>query len=215
MAVSRSLVGADGDDRRMPEEEEPFPAWQRWLLAERPGMLHFLLGALCLVLPAAARGLGTDWIIPAMAVAAVVGGGLGVGWLLACGLRWFRAAPVTTLCVFAMTLGCLGHLYIMPRWETLLRVHAAVIDAEHYLVVVHGGDEAAVPTYDAGTSHPRFRLIERPGDDGIAMYTPEALQRWTPLGYRDSCYLVVHRDGTPKVLRTLDQLRAELAIGAR
>jgi hypothetical protein len=191
-------------------EAAPIPAWQRWLLPDRPGMPHFLFGAVFLVLPAAARGLGTAAIIPAMAVAAILGGGLGLGWLLACGVRWLRAAPVTSLCVFAMSLGCLGHLYIMPRWEVMLRAHAAAQDAERYLMAVRGGAEAAVPTYDAGPNHPRFRLVERPADDGVALYTPEPLQRWTPFGYRDSCWLAVRRDGSAKMLKTAELLRAEL-----
>jgi hypothetical protein len=196
------------------KEEAPVSGWQLWLLPPRPGYTHFLLVAACLVLPVAAMGLGSDRIIPAMAVSAVVGGGLGVGWLLACGKSWLRQAPVTSLCVLIIGLGCLGHLYIMPRWEVMLRVQAAREDLRFYLEGLRVGRAMPVPTYDAGPSRQRFRLLD-PGAVGSAViaYTPEPLQRWTPFGTRDSCYVVLRGDGEVRMVR--DRAELDRALAAR
>ena len=198
------------------EVPDDTPAWQAWLLPERPGMSHFLLGALCLVLPVAAIGLGPQWILPAMGVAATLGGGTGIGWTLACAPRWLRRSPVTGMCVLAMSLGCLLHLYLMPRLELWLRWAPTVDEVRAYLRTIKGGDIAPPPRYDAGLSRPALRLVEHPPAHGVVLYTPEAIQRWTLLGYRDSVYLVFYDDGRSdwvKVLQDADMLHAALNEG--
>jgi hypothetical protein len=187
------------------------PWWQHWLLPVRPGMTQFLTGAICLVLPVAARSLGPEWMLMAMAIAATVGGGLGVGWLLANGLTWLRVAPVTSIAVFAMALGCLGHLYLMPRWEVVLRATQAFENAALYLHMQRTGHSVALPVYDAGPLLEKFRLVEPNVPGGVILYTPDPLQRWSLTGYHDSCYLVVNDAGTFQMLATLDQLKAALA----
>jgi len=192
------------------------PPWQAWLLPERPGMTQFMFGALCLVLPVAAIGIGTQWILPAMGVAATLGGGVGIGWALACAPRWLRIAPVTGLCVLAMALGCLLHLYLMPRLEVWLRWAATVDEVRVYLRTIKGGDIASLPSYDAGLSRPRLHQVEHPPAHGVVLYTKEAFQRWTLSGYRDSCYLVFYDDGRSdwvKVLQDADMLHAALREG--
>ncbi|HEX3134916.1 MAG TPA: hypothetical protein VHX44_15220, partial [Planctomycetota bacterium] len=134
----------------MDPTEEVVPAWQQWLLAERPHLSHFLVGALALLLPAAAGILGPDGILPAMGVAAVMGGGLGVGWTLACGWRWLKQSPVMAVGVLAMSLGCLGHLAVMPRWEAFLRANAAITDVRAWVQDSLGNRPILPPTYASG-----------------------------------------------------------------
>jgi hypothetical protein len=190
------------------------PKWQLWVLPDRPGMTHFLLGALCLVLPVAAIVLGTRWILPAMGVAATLGGGLGLGWLLACSAAWLRVAPVTSICVLCMTLGCLGHLYLMPRLEVWLRFTATIEEVGQYQRIIAGGGVASLPSYNAGLSWPRLRQIEHAGEHSLVLYTPEPFQRWTLFGYTDSSYLAFYGDGRKAlVLKNRDQLDKALSDG--
>lgn len=188
------------------------PTWHAWILPERPGMTHFLLGSVCLVLPVAAIALGTQWILPAMGVAATIGGGLGVGWLLACSPRWLRRAPVTSICVLGMALGCLGHLYLMPRLDVWLRFTSTIEEVDKYQRIIRGGGVATIPSYDSGQGWPRLTSIEHPSEHGLVLYTRAPFQRWTLFGYTDSCYLAFYGDGRKAlVLKTEEMLRQALA----
>lgn len=197
----------------MDQAEEDVPAWQQWLLAERPRLSHFLVGATALLLPAAAGIFGPHGILPAMSIAAVVGGGLGVGWLLACSPRWLQRAPVMTIGVLTMALGCLGHLAVMPRWEVLLRANAAIADARTWLQSEPSERADLPPLYASGDGPIRFVTI--PGssvtDLRSGLMTPRALTRWSAFGRVDSCFIIVRLDGSAQVLRTLAERDAALA----
>ncbi len=187
------------------------PEWQQWLLAERPRLSHFLVGAAALLLPAGAGILGPDGILPAMGVAAVIGGGLGVGWSLACGWRWLRAAPVMTIGVLSMSLACLGHLLVMPRWEVLLRANAAIAEARAWAQDSPENRTTLPPSYDSGDGPTRFMLTSGDGPRAVLLFTPRALTRWSPLGRVESFFIVVHRDGSAQLLHTSAERDALLA----
>ena len=195
----------------MDEESQDTPAWQQWLLPERPRLSHFLVGATALLLPASAGIVGPEGILPAMSVAAVVGGGLGVGWTLACGWQWLRIAPVMAIGVLTMSLSCLGHLLVMPRWEVLLRANAAIAEAKAWVQDSPENRTTLPPTYDSGDGPTRFALTTSDGPHAVLLYTPQALTRWSPLGRVDSCFIVVRRDGSAQVLRTSAERDAVLA----
>jgi hypothetical protein len=197
----------------MAEQVEVVPAWHQWLLSDRPRLSHFLVGAGALLLPAAAGILGPDGILPAMSVAAVVGGGLGVGWTLACGPRWLQRSPVMAIGVLTMALACLGHLAVMPRWEVLLRANAAIAEARIWVLDSPENRPSLPPTYASGDGPLRFHLGDQGNDSpqAIALYTPQALTRWSPFGRVDSCFIVIRRDGSAQVLRTVADRDAVLA----
>lgn len=192
---------------------EVVPGWHRWLLAERPHLSHFLVGAAALLLPAVAGIFGPDGILPAMGIAAVIGGGLGIGWTLACGPRWLRLAPVMTIGVLTMALGCLGHLAVMPRWEVLLRANAAIADARAWLQEDPENRPSLPPTYASGDGPLRFSIGDAASDapQAIALFTPQALTRWSAFGRVESCFIVIRRDGSAQVLRTIAERDAVLA----
>ncbi len=197
----------------MDQADDVVPAWQQWLLAERPRLSHFLVGATALLLPAAAGIAGPDGILPAMGIAAVVGGGLGIGWSLACGPRWARRAPVMTIGVLTMALGCLGHLAVMPRWEVLLRANGAIADARTWLQSSPGERADLPPQYDSGDGPIRFAPIAGTTADGPVrgLMTPRALTRWSAFGRVESCFIIVRQDGSAQVLRTVAERDAALA----
>ena len=195
------------------DEAEVIPDWHRWLLAERPRLSHFMVGAFALLLPAVAGIFGPNGILPAMSIAAVIGGGLGLGWTLACGPRWLRQAPVMAIGVLTMALACLGHLAVMPRLEVLLRANTAIADARAWVQDSPENRTTLPPIYASGEGPVRFN----PGDpaneslQAIALYTPQALTRWSPFGRVDSCFIVIRRDGSAQVLRTIADRDAVLA----
>lgn len=195
------------------DEAEVIPGWHRWLLAERPRLSHFLVGATALLLPAVAGIFGPQGILPAMSVAAVIGGGLGLGWLLACGPRWLRQAPVMAIGVLTMALACLGHLAVMPRWEVLLRANVAIADARAWIRDNPENRPVLPPTYASGEGPVRFSVGDAADDapQAIALYTPQALTRWSAFGRVESCFIVVRRDGSAQVLRTIADRDAVLA----
>lgn len=197
----------------MDEASEVVPGWHRWLLAERPRLSHFLVGALALLLPAAAGIAGPDVILPAMGIAAIIGGGLGLGWTLACGLRWLRVAPVMTIGVLSMSLACFGHLAVMPRWEVLLRANTAIADARAWVQDNPENRPTLPPTYASGDGSVRFSAGNPANDEpqAIALFTPQALTRWSPFGRVESCFIVIRRDGSAQVLRTVADRDAVLA----
>jgi hypothetical protein len=197
----------------MDQADDVVPAWQRWLLAERPRLSHFLVGAVALLFPAGTAIAGPHVILPAMGIATVVGGGLGVGWLLACGPRWLLRAPVMSLGVLIMTLGCLGHLAIMPRWEVFMRANSAIAEARNWLLSTPSERTSLPPMYDSGEGPERFVLINDANDETpvSGLMTPRALTRWGMFGRVESCFIVVHQDGTAHLLHTAVERKAVLA----
>jgi hypothetical protein len=55
-----------------------------------------------------------------------------------------------TVGVLTMSVGCLGHLAIMPRWEVLLRANSAIADARGWLQAHEEDPTLLPPTYDSG-----------------------------------------------------------------
>jgi hypothetical protein len=194
----------------MSDPEPSAPAWQRWLLAERPRLGHFLVGAASMLLPVAALGAGSEWIIPAMGVSAIIGGGLGVGWLLACGRAWLRHAVLTSVMVFAVTLGCLGHLLLMPRWETWLRAQDALAEGRRAYNLLAAGEQGRPASYDTGQGRRPFIVnpAARADANALCFYTAEPLLRWTLIGYQPSCFVVIYGDGRARLLPAGDGLPA-------
>jgi hypothetical protein len=197
----------------MDQADDEVPAWQLWLLADRPRLSHFLVGATALLLPAVAGIFGPHGILPAMGIAAVVGGGLGVGWLLACSPRWLQRAPVMAIGVLTMALGCLGHLAVMPRWEVLLRANAAIADARTWLQSEPTERTELPPHYASGDGPIRFATIAgtTAADPRSGLMTPRALTRWSAFGRVESCFIIVRQDGSAQVLRTVAERDAALA----
>ena len=189
------------------------PEWQQWLLSERPRLSHFLIGALALLLPVGAGIFGPAGVLPAMGIAAIIGGGLGIGWTLACGVRWLRVSPVMAVGVLTMALASLGNLHLMPRWEVLLRSNVAAAEARIWVTSNQENRTALPPMYNSGDAPVRFATTATTPADGlqaVLLYTPKAFNRWSLFGRTDSCFMIVRRDGSSKVLRTRADLDAAL-----
>jgi len=197
-----------GTDRH----ERP-PAWQRLLLPDRPGLPQFLLGLIALLLPLVGlhdrRGIDPF----ALVLSVSLGCALGVSWLWLLGRTWMKHAPVNALCVYAMCFASLIHLDVMPRWDALVRAQSAMDYLENYLADRNAGRPVDLRPYDTGNGQARFTI--RTGADGrpVLLYTPESdpIMRWTPIGWRPGCYVVVKSDGTGQVLRNSEALDAALA----
>lgn len=192
---------------------EAAPEWQQWLLSERPRLSHFLIGALTLLLPVGAGIFGPAGVLPAMGIAAIIGGGLGIGWTLACGVRWLRVSPVMAVGVLTMALASLGNLHLMPRWEVLLRSNVAAAEARIWVTSNQENRSVLPPMYNSGDAPVRFATTATTPADGlqaVLLYTPKAFNRWSLFGRTDSCFMIVRRDGSSKVLRTRADLDAAL-----
>jgi hypothetical protein len=197
----------------MESPPEVAPEWQQWLLSDRPRLSHFLVGALTLLLPVGAGIFGPAGVLPAMGIAAIIGGGLGIGWTLACGLRWLRASPVMAVGVLTMALASLGNLHLMPRWEVLLRSNVAAAEARTWVITNQENRSALPPLYNSGDGPVRFATTSTTPADGpqaIQLFTPKAFNRWSLFGRTDSCFMIIRRDGSPQVLRTRADLDAAL-----
>jgi len=186
--------------------------WQAWIVPDRPGLRQFALGAVALLLPVPALALGPELLIPAMAVAVVLGVGLGLGWALVYGRDWLVQAPLTAVGIFAMTLGCTLHLILLPRIDVLLRVRSARQEVASWLRQAPADAPAsAAPRYASGEGPRTFVLVSSGPRQGAA-YTDAPFRSWTPFGYRDSCWLLVRREGTATVFGSraeLDQVLTE------
>lgn len=197
----------DGSDR------EPVPAWQRLLLPEHPGLPQFLFGLIALLLPM--LGLHNEHgIDPRQLVLSVsIGCALGVSWTWLLGRAWWRKAPINTVCVLAMCFGTLVNLDVMPRWDALVRAQVAMDFLRSYVADRAAGREVPMRAYDTGDGQARF--VVRTGADGrlLAIYTPESdpIMRWTPIGWRPGCFVVMRGDGNGQVLRNPEALNDALA----
>ena len=193
------------------------PEWQQWLLSDRPRLSHFFIGALALLLPVGAGIFGPAGVLPAMGFAAIIGGGLGIGWTLACGVRWLRISPVMAVGVLTMALASLGNLHLMPRWEVLLRSNAAAAEARAWVTSNQENRTALPPMYNSGDAVVRFATTATTPADGlqaVLLYTPKAFNRWSPFGRTDSCFMIIRRDGSSKILRSQVDLDAALGTSA-
>lgn len=181
-------------------------AWERWLLPDRPGLRQFLLAALALLLPLV-------WLQPvegtdprALIASVAIGCGLGLGWSIACGWRWLRAAPLSSLMVLLTCFASLVNLSLVPRWDALVRVRRAKESADFYLQRrTIDGVATAPPTYATGDGEHPFLVDERHGRLAC-LYTDTPILRWSVRGLVPACYLLVYPDGSDQVLRTQAEL---------
>ncbi len=189
-------------------------SWQRWLLPDRPGLRQALLGIVALLLPLLCIGGGVRWYVPALIASLTIGCGLALAWTALTGWQWLRLAPATTLCVLGLHGACLINLELLPRWEVLLRAQAAKRDLAFWWQ--HRADTPALPmpTYDTGRAALAFNEVADPASRIVA-YTPVALQRWSILGERESCWVALTRDGNGELLRTREELAALLPAAER
>jgi len=165
--------------------------WQLWLVPDRPGIRQFVLVALALAAPLPAVMIGPDWVLPALAGGIILGLGLGVGWSVLYARQWLRAAPVTTVVVFALAALCLLHVEILPRWELLLRLQQARQEFTSYAVVAASAPETPPPRYARGPD----QVIAARGENGILVWTHVPLRRWSPWGWLDRAWLVQPHQG--------------------
>ena len=177
------------------------PWWQAWLLPARPGLRQFALAAAALLLPAPALLAGPDWMLPAMACAVTLGGGLGLGWALTVGRHWLARAPASAAGVLLVSFACLAHLQLMPYWNLVLRARAVREDLRWALVSppVDAG-RLEEPTYDCGPYRSTLEVRRLGGE--VMAHTPEPLQRWSPFGWRGSWFLLLRGDGDDLAMET-------------
>jgi len=167
------------------------PWWQSWLVPDRPGIRQFALVAVALGAPLPAVMIGPEWVMPALAGGVILGLGLGVGWGVLYARAWLRAAPVTTLTIFACALLCLLHVEVLPRWDLLLRLRQAQADFTRYATEVASIPDTPLPIYVRGPDQVRAAA----GDARIAAWTHVPFRRWSPLGWQDRIWLVQPRQG--------------------
>jgi len=101
----------------------------------------------------------------------------------------------------------------MPRWEVLLRANAAIADARAWVQDSPENRPTLPPTYASGDGPIRFSIGKPVSDasQAIALFTPQALTRWSAFGRVESCFIVIRRDGSAQVLRTVADRDAVLA----
>ncbi len=188
-------------------------AWQRLLLPERPGLPQFLLGLCALLLPLV--GLhdrhGIDPL--ALVLSVSLGCALGASWLVLLGRTWMRLAPVNAVCVYAMCFASLVHLDVMPRWDALVRAQSAMDLLQAYVADRAAGHAVELRPYDTGNGQARFTVRTDAAGRPTLLYTPpsDPIMRWTPIGWRPGCFVVVKSDGSGQVLRNAEALDAALA----
>jgi hypothetical protein len=180
---------------------------ERWLLPERPGMRQFIIALFALLLPIASllRSEGTN--VTALVASITIGCGLGIAWMWLAGWQWLKVAPVNAVCVFLTCFASLANLELMPRWDVALRAREALNDLQFYARERGQGHQVELRDYDTGPAKARFREINR-RDDGrlLTAYTGDPIQRWTPFGFRPSCYVLIRGDGTWSVVRKKAEL---------
>jgi len=158
-----------------------------WLLPDRPGLRQFWLMALAFTLPVC--GLAAPpHLLPWLIVYAVTTGfGLALAWFVVTGKRWLRERPVTATLIFLAGFANLAHLDLLPRFEVSLRASSAARDLAAWSH--QPGDR--LPDYNAG----RSRQVFVPGSGEIIAWTAQPLQRWTPIGWKDSCRVYLRASG--------------------
>lgn len=178
------------------------PWWQLWLVPDRPGIRQFILVALALAAPLPAVMIGPDWVLPALAGGIILGLGLGVGWGVLYARVWLRAAPVTTVVIFALAALCLLHVEVLPRWEFLLRLQQTRQEFTSYAVEAANAPDTPPPRYARGPDH----VIAARGEHGVLAWTHVPLRRWSPWGWLERAWIVQPEQGVPIICWT----RAEL-----
>jgi len=189
--------------------------YERWLMPDRPGLRQFLLVLVVWLLPLLClrSSDGTDPHVLAWSVG--LGAGLGLAWALTTGGRWIQRAPLSTVVVFLCCAAAAYNIALMPRWDALLRA----LRAEEALNVFLEQDpqHQAPPPYATGQGSGQAALIVDARHTVLGAYTRDPILRWTPLGFRPACYVVVRVSGQPTVVRTpgdLAQLLTAITAGA-
>jgi hypothetical protein len=158
-----------------------------WLLPDRPGLRQFWLMAQAFTLPLCGLA-GPPQLLPWLIIYAVTTGfGLALAWFVVAGRQWLVARPVTAGLIFLAGLANLAHLDLLPRFEVSLRASAAARDLAAWSR--QPGD--ALPEYDAGRTRQTFAR----GSGEVLAWTAQPLQRWTPIGWRDSCRMYLRTEG--------------------
>lgn len=182
------------------------PWWQRWLVPDRPGIRQFVLMALALIAPLPAVMIGPDWVVPALAVGITLGLGLGLGWGVLYARTWFRAAPVTTLVIFACSALCLLHVEVIPRWDLLLRLQHGRHEFRRFAIEVASIPTTPLPIYMRGPD--QVRAVR--GEHDIVVWTHVPLRRWTPFGWKERAWLVQPVDGDTIICWNRSELAAAM-----
>ncbi|MBA2482798.1 MAG: hypothetical protein H0V44_19205 [Planctomycetes bacterium] len=186
---------------------------ERWLLPERPGMRQFLIALAALLLPIASLLHSEGTHVASLVASITIGCGLGIAWMALTGWQWLKLAPVNSVCVFLTCFGSLGNLELMPRWDVALRAREALSDLQFYARERGQGRTAELRDYDTGPAKARFREITRPADGRlITAFTGDPIQRWSPFGFKPSCYVMIRADGTWSVVKNRDELNGLIEI---
>jgi hypothetical protein len=187
------------------------PAYDRWLMPERPGSRQFLIALAAWTLPLLCLHSNEGSNAEALMVSITVGCGLGLAWTVATGWRWLRAAPVSAVVVLLACFASAANLELMPRWDTLVRARRAMSTLEAYVQERAAGRVADRPSYETGSG--RALCTERDDATGHLLYawTPEPILRWTPFGFRPSCYVVVRADLSGVVVKNGAELERSLS----
>ena len=158
-----------------------------WLLPDRPGLRQFWLMALAFTLPLCGLAAPPRFLPWLIVYAVTTGFGLALAWFVVSGRRWLCERPVTATLIFLSGLASLAHLDLLPRFEVSLRAGAAARDLTAWSLQSGG----RLPDYDAGRSRQTFVL----GTGEVIAWTAQPLQRWTPIGWRDSCRVYLRANG--------------------
>ncbi len=190
--------------------------YERWLLPERPGLRQLGIGIVALLLPLGCLLDGDGTNVYALVLSITVGCGLGIAWAWLCGWQWLRVAPVSAVFVFATCFASLANIELMPRWDVLVRAHRAMSDLQFYVHARLEGRDAELRSYNTGPGRALFVAVSDPASGRLRyVCTGEPIQRWTPVGYRPSCYVLVRADGSGQVLKNASEFAAaRAAIGA-
>jgi hypothetical protein len=185
--------------------------YERWLMPDQPGLRQFLLAIIAWLLPLMClhSSEGTDPRVLILSIG--IGCGLGLAWTLTTGWRWLRQAPMSTLVVLLACFAAASNLELMPRWDALLCARRAQSALAFYLQAGPGVDHAGPPPYATGIGEGRSQVVSDAQGRVLGAYTRDPIMRWSPMGFRPGCYVLVRSDGTAMLLRDAAALEGALA----
>jgi hypothetical protein len=190
-------------------------AYDRWLMPERPGLRQFLIAVVAWLLPLAFLHTDEGSNANALAVSITVGCGLGIAWSVSTGARWLRAAPVSAAIVLLACFASAANVELVPRWDTLVLAQRAKSAMEFYVNDRLAGRHPEAPTYSTCLGRAACAVDADASGKLRYLWTPEPIQRWSPVGFRPSCYVLVRADGGAEIARdAADLARARAAASA-